>query len=321
MDRKKINIEKYISEVKRNMNLLISDDIIEKDLLITLILAEFQKHDGVFNELIFKGGTLLSRNYLEYHRFSEDLDFIHKNSNKIRKLKRREREKRIKQFIDVFILKLNEVAEVLDLDFSINRSNQKYCSILSGRTVYTFRLYYSSERYLKIEINFIERMINKPIESSIKVITDFFDSEYLLFILGLETKNFRVLSYPIQEVVLEKYRAILTRNYLMERDLFDLFLIHKSLDVDINNVVEKIEVSSLIKKQINNLIEDKYKQLKENKFFSSTERISDLAIIKYDLEEFDEFKEKIKPILIRICEKFIKRNLLPPTNSKKLINS
>src|SRR3989344_839017 len=100
MDRKEINIEKYVSEIKRNMNLLISDDIIEKDLLISLILAEFQKHNGIFNELIFKGGTLLSRNYLKYHRFSEDLDFIYKDSNELRKLTRNRRERKIKIFLD-----------------------------------------------------------------------------------------------------------------------------------------------------------------------------------------------------------------------------
>ena len=44
------------------------EEIIEKDLLLTLILAEFEKHKGIFNDLIFKGGTLLSRNYLKYHR-------------------------------------------------------------------------------------------------------------------------------------------------------------------------------------------------------------------------------------------------------------
>ena len=53
MGRKEINIEKYVAEVKRNMKLEVSDDIIEKDLLLTLILAEFQKHNGIFNELIF----------------------------------------------------------------------------------------------------------------------------------------------------------------------------------------------------------------------------------------------------------------------------
>src|SRR3989338_8378346 len=187
MDRKEINIEKYVSEVKKNMNLAVADDVIEKDLLLTLLLAEFQKQDGVFNELIFKGGTLLSRNYLRYHRFSEDLDFVHKGSSELRKLPRNAREKKIKQFIDIFAPRLKEVADLLELEFSINRSDQKYCYILSGRTVYTFKLYYNEERYIKIEINFIEKMINKPVELSIKVITDFFDSKELIFILGLKT--------------------------------------------------------------------------------------------------------------------------------------
>ena len=83
----KINIEQYVGEIKRVMNLNVENDIIKKDLLLTLILAEFEKSD-LGKELIFKGGTLLSRNYLNYHRFSEDLDFIFKDSNSIRELTR-----------------------------------------------------------------------------------------------------------------------------------------------------------------------------------------------------------------------------------------
>jgi|SRR3989344_364187 len=306
MGRKKINLEKYISEVKRNMNLSVPDALIEKDLLLTLVLTEFQKYGGVFNELIFKGGTLLSRNYLKYHRFSEDLDFVYKDSNELRKLTRNRRERKIKQFIDVFVIKLKEVAEALELDFSTNRSDQKYCSILSGRTVYIFRLYYSNEKYIKVEINFIEKTINKPIEMVTKSITDFFDSKELMFILGLKTENFKVLSYSISEIILEKYRAILTRDYLMERNLFDLFLIPNSLDINIKRVVDKVESSSLIKKQLKGIIEKKLDELKKGTFFSNTEMISDLAIINYNSKDFEKFKEKIKPLLVIICEDFLK---------------
>ena len=307
MGGKEINIEKYVSEVKRNMKLSVSDDIIERDLFLTLILAEFQKQNGVFDEIIFKGGTLLSRNYLKYHRFSEDLDFVFKDSNKLRLMKRHERERKIKSFIDIFTPKLKEIADLLELDFSVNRSDQKYCTILSGRTVYIFRLYYSKEKYIKVDINFIEDIQNKPVMLSIKSITDFFDSKELMFILGLKTENFRILSYTLEEIMLEKYRAALTRDYLFERDLFDLFLIPESLDIDINRAVQKIESSSLIKKQLKDIIRLKLKELKEDRFFTSIEKISDLAIIKYDLEDFSKFKEKIKPILIKICEEIIKK--------------
>lgn len=303
----KINIPKYVAEVKRGMGINIPDDIIEKDLLLTLILAEFEKEKGVFNELIFKGGTLLSRNYLNYHRFSEDLDFVYINSDELRVLTRNQRERRIKTFIDFFVPQLKKTADTLGLDFSTDRSNTKYCSILSGRAVYVFRVYYSSNNYIKIEINFVEKLFYKPIELSVKAITDFFDSKELFFALGIELKNFSVLSYSIDEIILEKYRALLTRPRLKERDLFDLFLIKNSLEADVENVIVKIKNASLIKKELDKIINHNLQLLKSHNFFDSDEIIEDLAIVKYDQKSFKLFKEKIQDVLIRVCESFYKQ--------------
>lgn len=304
----KINIQKYVSEVKRNMNLEVPDELIEKDLLLTLILAEFQKEKEAFSELVFKGGTLLSRNYLKYHRFSEDLDFVHKDSGKLRELSRNIRERKIREFIELFVSQLKKVTDSLGLDFSVNRTDIKYCTILHGRAVYIFRVYYEKNSFVKIEINFVEKFIYKPKEMSIKAITDFFDSKELLFILGLSINNFIVLSYSLEEIILEKYRAILTRNELKDRDLFDLYLIPDSLKVKTGEVVKKIEYSYLIKRGLKNMILNKLTALNEEIFFKSDEAISDLAIVKYDTKEFERFKEKIKPLLIEICLKFIKAN-------------
>ncbi len=306
MGWQEINIRKYIEELKINLNLMNSEDLLEKDLLLALILAEFEKMD-LGKELIFKGGTLLSRNYLKYHRFSEDLDFVFKESNSIRELTRKARERKVKNFLDSFVPKLKEVADILGLEFSTDRSNKKFCRMLSGRTVYTFKLYHSDTKFIKIEINFIEKLINPPQKVSIKLITDFFDSKEFMFVLGLNLKNFNVLSYSIKEIILEKYRAILTRKNLQDRDLFDLFLIKDSLNVDIKLITDKIEGSSLIKKDLISLIREKLKLLEEGKFFDSEEKIEELAIAKYDKDKFEEFKSKIKPILIEICKKFIEK--------------
>ena len=302
----KINIEQYIGEIKRAMNLNIEEDIIKKDLLLTLILAEFEKL-GLGKELIFKGGTLLSRNYLNYHRFSEDLDFVFKDSNSIRELTRHARERKVKAFLDIFVPKLKEVADALGLDFSTNRSDKKYCKMLTGRTVYTFKIYYSDVNFIKVEINFIEKIINTPEKVSIKAITDFFDSKKMLYELGLAYQNFNVLSYSLEEIKLEKYRAVLTRKYFQERDLFDLFLIKNSLDIDVSVIAEKIKTSSLIKKDLVNLISGKLALLQENKFFESKEKVDTLSIVKYNPKELEEFKEKIKPKLIEICNKFLEK--------------
>ena len=300
-----INIGKYTAEVKRNLGMAVSDEIIEKDLLLTLILAEFEKL-GLGKELIFKGGTLLSRNYLKYHRFSEDLDFVHRDSGELRELSRNLREKRIKRFVDCFVPDLSKVAVSLGLKFSEDRSDTNFCSILHGRAVYTFRIYYSEKQYIKIEINFVEKMIHKPKEVSVKAITDFFDSKELMFTLGLKIENFKVLSYTLEEIILEKYRAVLTRNELKERDLFDLFLIKDSIEANVKQIVEKIRDSSLIKRDLRKMIADRLTLLKKNEFFKSDERIEDLAIVKYNAKEFEEFKEKIKPILTDVCEIFLK---------------
>ena len=78
------------------------------------------------------------------------------------------------------------------------------------------------------------------------------------------------------------------------------------MEVDIQDVVEKIKNSSLIKRELKNTIPEKLKQLNDNKFFNSEEKISDLSVVKYNLEEFEKFKQNIKPILIHICNEFLK---------------
>jgi predicted nucleotidyltransferase component of viral defense system len=305
MGWKEINFERYAAEIRMGMNTSVSDEIIKKDLLLTLILAEMEKRN-LGRELIFKGGTLLSRNYLKYHRFSEDLDFVHKDSNSLRELARRTREGKIRKFIDSFVPKLKEVADALDLEFSLDRSNTKFCTILHGRTVYTFRLYYSGMQYIKVEINFVEKMINAPKEVSIKAITDFFDSKEIMFALNLSYENFNVQSYSLDEIILEKYRAILTRKSLQERDIFDLFLIKGSLKADPKDIIQKIKSSSLIKRELSSLVQEKLKLLQEGTFFKSEEKIEELAVFEYDKAKFEEFKKNIEPILISICGEFLK---------------
>ena len=304
MGWQEINFEKYVAEIKKNFNVSIADEVIKKDLILTLILAELEKAE-LGKELIFKGGTLLSRNYLKYHRFSEDLDFVHRDSGFLRSLTRNQREKKIKQFVDLFTPKLKEVTDTLGLEFSTDRSNVKFCKILHGRTVYTFKVYYSNIQFIKIEINFIEKMVDRTQKVSVGTITDFFDSKRLMSDLNLSYSNFQVQSYSLKEITLEKYRAILTRNKLKERDLFDLFLIKDSLKADINEIVEKIKNSSLIKRDLTKLIGEKLELLENGKFFESDEKIETLAIVSYDLKEFEEFKERIKPILIEICKNFL----------------
>lgn len=84
-----------------------------------------------------------------------------------------------------------------------------------------------------------------------------------------------------------------------------MFLIKDSLKADVNEIIEKIQNSSLIKKDLTVLINEKLNLLQKGKFFVSEEKIEEIAISSYEKKEFEEFKEKIKPILIQICERFL----------------
>ncbi len=88
-----MNFKLYINELGRQIKGFASYDLYEKDLVLSNFLSNWNKLETPnLNNLIFKGGTLLTKNYLEYHRISEDLDFIHKDSNEIRVIQNKSRQ-------------------------------------------------------------------------------------------------------------------------------------------------------------------------------------------------------------------------------------
>ena len=70
-------IRRFIAQIKERHPQL-NELMIEKDFYLTLLLNEMSKSidedkKSPFQKLVFKGGTLLTRTHLEYHRISEDL--------------------------------------------------------------------------------------------------------------------------------------------------------------------------------------------------------------------------------------------------------
>ena len=53
----------------------VSQEIIEKDYFIELVLFYFSKDSSLCENLVFRGGTALKKVYFPEYRFSEDLDF------------------------------------------------------------------------------------------------------------------------------------------------------------------------------------------------------------------------------------------------------
>jgi len=150
MDKEKLqNVIRFIAG-KHGFNLL----IVEKDYHLTRILNEVNEH--LSDDIIFKGGTLLNKVYLNYHRLSEDLDFSYRGDADL--LTRGRRSKAItfiRKRMPAFLERLNLMSE--------NPSGKGF----NNSTQYLFNIQYESvlsnaKENVKLEISLRQPTLLKP---------------------------------------------------------------------------------------------------------------------------------------------------------------
>ncbi len=305
-------IKKFVAQIKEKHK-EINEPIIEKDFYLTLLLNEISRHidednKSFFSKLVFKGGTLLTRTYLNYHRISEDLDFTYLENEKLNKLSSKQRKKTIKIFTDGLVKEIDKISKNINLDFSINKKDKKYCKVMDRKNVYVFKIYYGpvygTEESIKFEVNFNDDLIYPVLFEDIKHL---FDSELikdLEFAEGIKIQMRKnIPCYDIREIAGEKIRAILTRPVIKERDLLDLFLISKIIDIkkslDKERIVKKIVNSRLFIRGLSKKIKDNIEMLTKNRSSVIEER-SKLTLIEIKESEYFVFEKKIIPFLVEI---------------------
>lgn len=309
---KKTNFKQYISYVKQQKNSSISDEILEKDYMISYFLSvcHKQKEQGnllSLNNLIFKGGTLLSRNYLNYPRISEDLDFTINCSNKLREISSpTRREKEIKKHIISLIEDIKHISIHSDFHFQTKRTDKKFIRVRNSRAVYLLFLYYhsliSKERIpLKIEINFLEHRFFEYTKDRINTIIE---PDLYLKSIGYDLKNISINTYALDEIILEKYRAVLTRNTLKKRDILDLYFIHNKcknvFHIDGQQLLQKIKSSYMISPMAQDNFKKNIMKIKNNQFGSSDDRIKPLLLTPIDEDAFRSFQHDLFKTITRI---------------------
>lgn len=311
-------IRKFVAQIKEKYK-EISEPAIEKDFYLTLLLNEISKNiednkKSILSKLVFKGGTLLTRVHLNYHRVSEDLDFTYIENEKLNKLSAKQRKKAISNITDKFVEEINKISKKFNLDFSTNKADKKYCKVMDRKNVYVFRIFYKpiygAEEFIKFEINFNDELIYPVLYSDIKHLFDeklVKDLEFFENIKIQIRKN--IPCYDLREIAGEKLRAILTRPVIKERDLLDLFLISKILnpekDIDKKKIVNKIVGSKSFIKGLHEKIKENIEMLTKNRGAIIEER-SKLALIKIKEKEYTEFEKKIMPFLIEIGKDALK---------------
>jgi predicted nucleotidyltransferase component of viral defense system len=261
--------------------------MIKKDLILSYILQDIALSKI---KLIFKGGTCLSKCYLNYHRLSEDLDF----TLQIGELSKKKKRSYIKNNI---LPLLTEIASKYSFDFDAKEfetSGVRYCPVKKSDSLFKFLIYSDKkDNYpIKIEISIKETLQTEPVYIEIKNLTD---SKDLVFPL-VKTK---ILAYTLEEIIYEKVRAILTRDKIQERDIFDLYKIDSLLSI------RSVNIKGFLNKLINF---DKFlikQRLLELEKFELFEEIETLALEDIDEDSYFEFFGVLKKLIFEIVDELL----------------
>jgi len=292
-------------------------DLVEKDILLFKILFHLSQNEFFYKNFLLKGGTCLIKNYLEYYRFSEDIDFTWKNQNIFKNKSRRQLRRKISELIDEIGKIIEEICIKYNLDFINNKGNEKYFQFGGGNKMVTFKLYYISEIlnnevFVKIQINFIECLKFKSKRGIIQ--NPIPKSEELKFLYPKEyeqySKKITIPIYNIKEILCEKVRAILTRIGTKARDFVDIYMILKKNKFNIKDlrdqIIEKtIFVLNRYDKFKKNLNEKKELIISGDLFTWGEER--KLLLIKIDNKDFYNFVNQFNIFLKNITEEIYKK--------------
>ncbi len=210
MDRDKL--EKIIPFIAEKFNFRL--ETIEKDYYLTLILNSVESH--LSDKIVFKGGTLLNKIHLNYHRLSEDIDFTYFRPEGLETRSKRSRAmKPIRE-------KMPALLKFLEL-----KSEKPEGEGANNSTQYVFNISYSSfitgkDENIKLEVSLRQTPIEKPVHNAIThFYKDPFTGEDLI------PKN-KILSLTYNEAVAEKLKAAITRKDVAIRDYYDLWFISEA---------------------------------------------------------------------------------------------
>ena len=186
--------------------------IVEKDYYLTVILNNIESL--LSDKIVFKGGTLLNKVHLDYHRLSEDLDFTYYGTLTARS-RRSKAIMPIREKMPAFLKALGLTSD--------NPRGEGF----NNSTQYVFKVKYHSvviakDDIIKIEISLRQPPLDKPVHNVIKhFYQDPFTGEDL-FPPG------KVLSLSLNEAVAEKLKASISRKDVAVRDYYDLWHIAES---------------------------------------------------------------------------------------------
>jgi len=281
--------------------------LIENDFILHSLLFYLYQNKEFKRKYAFKGGTCLIKCYLGYYRFSEDLDFTYINQNKFKGLSKKKARQKISQELDRIVKSLELFCEKNGFDFKPNKANKRYFEFGAGNTLTTIKLFYKSietgfEQFIKLQFNFVEMLCFPILELDAKTIVNVQEYPEMKVLFPEEDLRFvrpvSLTSYNLKEILVEKVRAILTREVVKSRDFLDVYMIKNVKGLSFyelkKDIIEKTKFVLRYQKYLRNLkshIEHKI----EYNIGDERNLLLDKSLPNFDvfIKEFREFIDRI----------------------------
>lgn len=313
-------------------------DIIEKDLWVCYVLQKLFSHETLKNNLLFKGGTSLSKAYNVIERFSEDVDItINKDLLKIQSEKTNKIRKATHEFVKKEIFQI--LTKIFDYELGSDNYNLIYDETDKNNSTLLFSFpqtehlkvkWYGSTNISDQNYNYIKSKIKLEFgarggisPSETKIITP-----YAMEILPDYFNEIKVNTLSIKRTFIEKLFILHTETLKPENNRISECYSRHYYDVysmlENNIKIDPIEDLEILKAVANNN-QQHWKKLWVN--YEEINKFSDIKLIpsEHVLKFIEKDYQNMKEMFFKDCPKFEKivlrlkvfEDLLAQNHSKK----
>jgi predicted nucleotidyltransferase component of viral defense system len=202
----------HIGRIASNQS--VDPGIVEKDYILSKILAVLAHTTEVQDSLVFKGGTALKKFFYPTWRYSEDLDFT-----ATRPMTREAIQTTFQKATDAITEQYGLSTRVIEYSQYPKDGDEIVSAQLKLGYDGPLRRSSGLKNNVRIDIAFVETVVDKPLPRQM----------LLVYPDDVETK---MQVYTLEEIVAEKMRSILQRG--KSRDYYDVWLLLKDFARDFN---------------------------------------------------------------------------------------
>lgn len=302
----------FVNEVAKALGIE-RKDLVEKDFILHQILLDLSRDDFFAPNFLFKGGTCLIKSYVGYQRFSEDIDFTWKDQSTFSSMSQKKIRAYLSRVIDKTGSVFENVAKSRGLDFKCEKRNSDYMEFGGGNKTCTLKVWYESgvlhhRSFLKVQINFVERMCFPPKKGQLaglltgrhEELEALFPEEYAEY-----AKKIGFGIYDVREILSEKVRAILTREGNKARDFLDVYFLRKQFSLKLEDIepciVKKTNFALKLYSKYRKNLKEKTDLLQSGRLFEWGEEKS-LLLSEMDEADFYSFLDQLQEFLKKVIK-------------------